>query len=201
MRIDMEQSCRALCSIEKFEQEQINLIHIIPNSPDMLQVDALRKRKALIPNETLLPKGVSSQDYMNILLKSADIKFAQKQDKPEDIIDLLQEQEMELDFDLLASLRSWGNQILSLFKGGAGGSEPDEDKDDHITIEISEDNSTVPVNHTMLLGSQKIIPPPVWKENHKKATRPMQVEEDKGPRDQEALQSSENINQVTPINR
>ena len=69
MKLDMQQSCRALCDIEKVDTEQKPGVHIIPCSTDAIEVKALQQRKALIPNTDNAPKGVSTKDYMNLQIK------------------------------------------------------------------------------------------------------------------------------------
>ena len=67
MKLDMQQSCRALCDIQRVEtSENTKNLHIIANSTDALEVQALKQRKALIPKSDLAPKGVSSKDYQNV---------------------------------------------------------------------------------------------------------------------------------------
>ena len=65
-------------------------------------------------------------------------------------MNILEDQEMQVDFDVISGLKSLGNSILSLFKGN----EAEDEKDDHIQIEISKDDNTIiQANHTILLGS------------------------------------------------
>lgn len=79
MKLDLEQSCRALCSIERVETTSDQSLAIIPFSTDAVEVQKLISRKALIPSDANAPKGVTKKDYMNLQQSSEAIQLAQQQ--------------------------------------------------------------------------------------------------------------------------
>ena len=50
MKLDMQQSCRAQCEIERVEAKGSQNLNIIANSTDQLEVQALQRRKATVPS-------------------------------------------------------------------------------------------------------------------------------------------------------
>lgn len=59
MKLDMQQSCRSQCEIEQVEAKKgAQNLHIIANSTDQLEVQALQRRKAEVPSPSLAPKGI-----------------------------------------------------------------------------------------------------------------------------------------------
>ena len=55
MKIDLNQSCRAMCDIEKVDTILKKEMHVIPCSTDAIEVKALQQRKALVPNHSNAP--------------------------------------------------------------------------------------------------------------------------------------------------
>lgn len=117
MKLDLEQSCRALCSIERVETMTDQSLAIIPFSTDAVEVQKLISRKALMPSEANAPKGVTKKDYMNLQQSSEAIKLAQQQ-----VQDLMVSQFVPNDF--FTSMTAPPIQQMNLI------SEDDDDDDD-----------------------------------------------------------------------
>lgn len=69
MRLDMEQSCRSQCEIEKNFADPNSHVQVIANSTEQLHVQTLQSQKAETKKE--VPAGIAPDAYnMNVQLKS-----------------------------------------------------------------------------------------------------------------------------------